>query len=163
VWSILKKIAFHPDWQVMSRLEEMQAAELKNVHKEINEKVHLSLQKMIKEGEECLQKIKQDKLDALEKASKPELRYVRLVNQDACIAFLQEYGKTELVESMRRFVRSPGKTMEDKYQHWLDDGAESASTGGFVDKGIEFEALSQMEGGSLDLFQFLYDIEMGAL
>ena len=163
VWSILKKIVPHPNWQVMSRHEEIQAADINKKLNELHENVRLTLKKIAKEGEECLQKIKQNNLDELEKVSKQEVKYSRSVNQDACIAFLQKYGNSELVESMRRFISRPGKTMEEKYQHWLDGGAGSASNEGFVETGIEFEALSQMDGGSLDLFQFLYDVEMGIL
>jgi len=109
----------------------------------------------------------QSKLD-----SRPDWQKDRRVstNEDACILFLQKYGKGELTDSMRRFINSPGDSLDEKYNSWISwSKANNKNYGGKVvriktklmdidETIIEYE-WDGIKGGWPEIFQFVYDIE----
>ncbi|MEI6754067.1 MAG: WG repeat-containing protein [Paludibacter sp.] len=133
-------------------------------------------QQKLTEIVESLKNLSDEMTDYLDKKTQEELvpnwqRKKRIsINEDACILFLQKYGKGELTDSMRKFANSEGNTINDKYKNWLKwSKVNNKNFGGNaihlkskmfdIDETIYEYEWDGIEGGWLEIFQYIYDIE----
>lgn len=133
-------------------------------------------QKELTEVVESLKKLSDEMTEFLVKKEQEELvpvwqRKKRIsINEDACILFLQKYGKGELTDSMRKFANSQGDTINDKYNNWIKwRNANNKNFGGKaiplkskmfdIDETIFEYEWDGIEGGWLEIFQYIHDIE----
>lgn len=124
-----------------------------------------SLKSLTSEIEEYLENNKQDE------SVYDWQRKIRInVNEDACIRFLQKYGKGELTESMRRFANGEGETIKDKYRNWLKWSKANKKPFSTKDNSTDNVVSNTenimpeynwegIEGGWYEIFIYLYDIE----